>query len=109
MHTMKVYYRPDNYPDWIPWRTFTQEFDLIGKAQALDSGGVPTARAGFIPRLSFGKPPNKCDRTTLRNTRRGFDFQVRLVWTGHLKLERFRLHGQRLVERSRAQNITRAT
>jgi hypothetical protein len=102
MHTLKIFYRPDQYPQWVPWREFTQKFDVIGQVGAIDAGGVPTARAGFAPRVSLGKPPDDCDPTTGRRLRRGYEFQVKFVGTGHVILDRFRIHAQKLVERSTA-------
>jgi hypothetical protein len=100
MHTMRIHYRPDQYPDWTLWREFIQKFDMIGKPGAIAESGVPTARAGFAPRTPLGKPQNDCDPTTGRNLRRGFDFQVKFSGTGHVMIDRFRLHGQKLTERS---------
>jgi len=106
MHTLSISYRPDNYPDWIPWKTFSGIFDIIGKASALGTGGVPSAKPGFKPRLSFGKPPDACDDlSTSRRLRRGFNFQVKLNGSGHVVIERFRLHAQRLTENSRATKL----
>lgn len=102
MHTLKTFYRPDNYPNWIPWKEFRQKFDIIGKASALEFNGVPSAQPGFAPRQSFGKPSDACDPTTGRRLRRGFEFQVKLNGTGHVVLDKFRIHAQKLVERSRA-------
>ena len=103
MHTLKVYYRPDHYPDWVPWKEFLDKFSLIGEPQSLGAGGLPSARAGFAPRIPLGKPPNACDpNTTNRSLRRGFFFQVRFRGTGHMTLHMFRLHAQRLVEKSRS-------
>jgi hypothetical protein len=102
-HSLTIYYRPDSYPDWIPWKEFPDRFSLIGIPQALDSGCLPSARAGFAPRVPLGKPPDDCDgNTTKRRLRRGFFFQVRLKGTGHMTIEKFRLHAQKLVEKSRA-------
>lgn len=101
MHHLDVSYRPDNYPEWIPWREFRQQFGLIGKASALGVGGIPSARAGFAPRVAFGKPPDDPDAiATGRRLRRGFNFQVRFRGTGHVILDRFRIHGMKLVEQS---------
>lgn len=100
MHTLKVYYRPDQYPTWILWRDFSYKFTMIGKPGSIDSTGVPTASAGFAPRVSLGKPSNDCDKTTGRQLRRGYDFQVRMVGTGHVVIDRFRLHAQKIVEKS---------
>lgn len=103
MHTLVIQYHPDSYPDWIDWRTFEQRFDLIGRPGALKEGAVPSARAGYAVRTSFGKPPSDCDgNTTKRNLRRGYKFQVRMAGTGHLRIDQMRLHAQRLTERSRA-------
>lgn len=102
MHTLAIYYRPDGYPEWVCWRSFSQEFDLIGKPGKLDIGGVPVARPGFHPRLSLGKPADKCDPNTGRRLRRGYQFQLKFKGTGHFVIDRFRLHAQRLIERSTA-------
>jgi len=104
MHTITVHYRPDNYPNWLPWREMSDQFGLIiANPSALGVGGLPSARPGFYPRTSLGKPQDRKDTTaTTRNLRRGFNFQVRFQGTGHVVLDRFRLHAQRLTERSRA-------
>ena len=99
---MKIFYKPDQYPEWIAWREFNQKFFMIGTAGSIDQNGVPSARAGFAPRVSLGKPQNDCDKTTGRNLRRGFDFQVKFTGTGHVVIDRFRLHAQKLVEKSTA-------
>lgn len=102
MHTLKVYYRPDDYPHWLPWKEFTQQaFEMIGEAGQLDLGGKPLARPGFAPRVPFGKPANRCDITG-RNLRRGYSFQVRFVGSGHVIINRFRIHAQRQIEKSTA-------
>lgn len=101
MHSLKIYYRPDNYPDWIPWREFEGQFSTIGDPSVLGVGGLPNARPGFVPRLSLGKPADRADTLqTKRELRRGFHFQVKFVGRGHVILDRFRIHAQKQVERS---------
>jgi hypothetical protein len=100
MHTLKIFYRPDEYPDWVLWREFNQKFFMIGVAGAIDAGGNPVARPGFAPRVPLGKPQNDCDKTTGRHLRRGYDFQIKFSGTGHVVIDRFRLHAQRLIEKS---------
>ena len=101
--SFKMYYRPDNCPAWVLWKEIPKErFDIIGRAGALETGGVPVARPGFAPRVSLGKPPDACDEVTGRNLRRGYEFQVKIVGLGHLVIDRFRIHAQKLVEKSRA-------
>src|SRR5262245_61798874 len=101
MHTLTIHYRPDNYPEWVFWKEFADRFSTIGEASELGVGGLPSTRPGFAPRTSFGKPPDVADKLqTNRNLRRGFSFQVRFRGKGHVILDRFRLHGQKLFERS---------
>lgn len=102
MHTIKVSYRPDNYPYWVPWREFVQKFTLIGQAGAIDAGGIPTAKPGFYPRVPLGKPSDDADENTSRKLRRGYEFQVRFQGSGHVVLDKFRIHAQKLVEKSTA-------
>ena len=103
MHTLTVFYHPDNYPEWLLWKDFPTGINQIGQKGAIDAGGVPIARAGFSPRVSLGKPSNDCDgAVTDRKFRRGYEFHVKFKGTGHLVIDRFRLHAQRQIERSRA-------
>lgn len=102
MHTLKVFYRPDDYPQWLTWKEFVQQFEMVGRPGDLDSGGKPSARAGFAPRVLLEKPENRCDETTGRNLRRGFNFQVKFNGTGHVIISRFRIHAQRQIEKSTA-------
>lgn len=103
MLSMNISYRPDNYPEWVDWQDFNQQqFVLIGKPGLLGTGGVPSARAGFAPRVSLIKPSDACDPTTSRSLRRGYEFQIRFQGVGHVVVDRFRLHAQTLIERSRA-------
>lgn len=105
-HKLQVDYRPDNYPDWIAWRQFDEnDIDMINAPGKLGIGGLPIARGGFFPRLSFGKPQDGGDRQeTGRSLRRCYNVQVRFRGNSYLVLDRFRLHAQKLVERATAQN-----
>src|SRR5262245_36562077 len=101
MHTLKVSYRPDNYPEWVFWKEFTNKLNMIGVPGALDFGGRPTARPGFLPRLSLNKPADTYDKTnTTRLLRRGYEFQVKFEGKGSLVIDKFRLHALKIVEQS---------
>src|SRR4029077_19456325 len=103
-HTLHIDFRPDNYPEWIGWREFNQ-LSTIQEPSRLGRGGLPDTRAGFYPRLSFGKPQVAGDRkATGRKFSRCYNVQIRFRGTGYVVLDRFRLHAQKLIERSTAQN-----
>lgn len=106
--TLQTFYKPDQYPEWVPWRPHADatcpmpELEAIGTCGATNCGGCPTIKPGFKPRLSFGKPPTVCDETTKRNTRRCYDFQTKIVMTGNATIRKFRSMNDRLVEKSMA-------
>jgi hypothetical protein len=98
---IRVLYRPDNYPTWLPWDQ--HDLGIIGSYGPITPGIVPTMRPGFFPRLTLEKPVNSADTdSTNRLLRRGFEFHVKINWTGHLSIERFRIQAQQLTERGRA-------
>jgi hypothetical protein len=71
-----VEYRPDFYPCWIPWATFT--------VCAKDAG--TNSQPGYRMRLGLGQPsPDFCEEGNNRPLRIGNFFQVRVTWTGHLE------------------------
>ena len=77
---------------------------MIGKPGALQAGGTPSGRPGFLPRLKCEKPAYVVDPTTGRKLTRGYEFQVKFVGLGHVVLDRFRLHAQKQAESPRAVN-----
>jgi hypothetical protein len=101
--TFRAYYRPDGYNDWLDWGEAIA-MDITGEWQEITEGMEPTMRPGFAPRRTIEKPEKLIDPMTKRQLTRGFEFQVKLNWTGYLELLRFRLHSQLMTENSRATN-----
>ena len=97
-----VSYRPDQVPDFSPLRTFSLE--AIGTPQAVRAGLIPTIKEGYKPRRSLGKPDNRADTEgTGRIMRRGYEFQVKVQWTGRARPRKLRLHAKILKEDTKAQ------
>lgn len=103
--TWSAYYKPDAYPDFLPWRTGTiyppAQISPIGTVGAIHNG-LPTLREGFAPRVSITKPDSSIDNSTDRDTRRGFEFHIKLQWQGNASINRFRFDTTKLVERAKA-------
>lgn len=102
-----VYYKSDGTPDWIPWATSLTPCSIptmepIGDCFATNCGGCPTIRTGYAPRTSLIKPPNLCDSTGERITRRCYNLQPRITWTGNARLRKFRLTAKVETERVKA-------
>jgi hypothetical protein len=102
MSNLQVYYRPDDYEDWIPWPF--KALPTLGPIMDSDDtlAGMPTSLEGFYPRVTLIKPPDQYDQTTKRNLRRGYEFQVKINGTGRASIVRFRLHANQLIEDSKA-------
>lgn len=77
----QVYWKPDQYPCWIPWAAWTE---CAVQAE--------TAQPQFRPRMGFGRPPiDRCDPSTNRPLFEGYQFQVRMIITGHCRVREVRL------------------
>lgn len=69
----KVYFKPDQYPNWVPWYSWTEQPD-------------PTIAPGFKPRIGLPEPsPSLMDPSTNRPLREGYQFQMAIVITGHCR------------------------
>jgi hypothetical protein len=75
----QVYYRPDDYPAWIPWLNWTETQNASSP-----TGTAPT----FRPRMGLGEPSaSPCDTVTNRPLREGYHFQVKVIVTGHCRFK----------------------
>jgi hypothetical protein len=73
-----VYYKPDQYPCWIPWHAFSICSDPAGRPQ-------------YFPRLGLGEPSVKsCVGSTSFPARDAYTFQVKFVVTGTCTFTRAR-------------------
>lgn len=79
---VKVEYRPDFYPCWVPWK----ELDICADTT------IPDGKPGYRTRVSFGEPAgDACDEANgNRQLRVGHFFQFRFTFTGKAKFMGFR-------------------
>jgi hypothetical protein len=93
-------YRPDEYPNWYPWHS-----GVIRTKYKSGTGDqvfpLQYYQPAFEPRFQLPTPPNSDDESTGRKTWRGYSFQARLDITGSWSISRFRLHAQKLIEKSK--------
>ncbi len=70
----EVSYKPDQYPTWVPWITWTEKFN-------------GSSDSGFRPSLGFGEPRAKpADDTNDRPLREAVTYQVKLQITGYCRI-----------------------
>lgn len=71
--TFQAYYKPDQWPNWVPWFNWTETFD-------------PNTDPGFRPRMGLGEPKGSdVDNVNNRPLRESYTYQFRLVVTGHCR------------------------
>jgi hypothetical protein len=77
-----AYYKPDQYPAWIPWFSWQE----CAQQPTADPATV-NYKPQFRPRMGLGEPDSRpCDETTDRPLREAYSYQVKLVIKGHVAL-----------------------
>jgi len=75
----QAYYRPDDWPCWVPWHSW-QECE--------DNTIATETQPGFRPNMGLGEPePGPCDPTNNRPLREGYTFHFKMVITGHCRFK----------------------
>lgn len=86
-----AFWKPDKYPAWVPWSTWTEQAKS-GLCSAPLCPGVPTPyQPEFRTYIPIGLPPDTCDAITKRNLRLGYEYQLRLNWLGPARLDKLML------------------
>lgn len=94
-----LYYRPDSSPEYIQWQTWNRCFTTEYTA------GIPTIdlitpyAKGYAPQLRAPTPPNTANEITGAPDNLGYDFGLKVKWTGQGRLNRLLVHALKLVEK----------
>lgn len=81
--TISVYYRPDSYPCWVPWRTWT----ICAKDPDPQNSTTVNYQPGFYPRMGLGEPdPKLCDPFSDRPFREAYFFELKFVIQGYCRI-----------------------
>jgi len=99
-----VYFRPDWYPFWVIWDTYTLQSDLVMGSTSEDALEVGAVGRAFASRLSTRTAPDELEIVNDFPLNVGFGFQVRVEWTGHAQIELGDLHMRPLPESDYADN-----
>lgn len=95
--TGNVYYRPDDWPTWIPWATVTRTNNTESLPGSYSL--YPTLTDGYAPQLRLPTPAVPTTGTDVNaNTMSakpgymGYDFNFKIQWTGHARVGRLLIH-----------------
>ena len=93
-----VYYKPDQYPRWVPWFSW---------CTCQDTTPV-NSQPGFRPRMGLGEPDAKVyDLSNNRPLREAYTYQVRIVVKGHCTIIGARFKAVTIPQPSFAPQITK--
>lgn len=89
---LKVYWRPDNSVKWLLW----DEAATCAKTSD-DSTATPhvwkNLRSQYRPQFKTFTIPDDIEDVVKYSAQVGFEFQIRLEWTGRCKIDRVMVHG----------------
>ena len=75
----QVLYRPDNYPCWVPWHSWSV-------CAQTPTTAVPNAQPTYRTRMGLGEPdPSLCESVNNRPFRDAYTFQFKFIITGHCR------------------------
>ena len=101
---IELFYRPDSSPKYVPWATWQKCFqtqytdlDLTANPTAVLELITPYAK-GYAPQLRSPTPPQTANAITGWPDNIGYDFGVKIKWTGQGRLSRLMIHCLETVE-----------
>lgn len=99
--TLEVQFRADHSAQWIKWGE--RSFSAMTGEPAGGTGPRPLKNIHPQYRAAVGTftPPDYIDEVSFRSVSVGYGFQVRLVWTGCVQIERIELFASMIDENMR--------
>jgi hypothetical protein len=87
---LTLWYKPNQYPCWTEWKSWTvcaAVPDCSDEGPSLSGCVQPQFQAlQYRPRMEIGPPPITCDPVLNEILSRGYEFQVKLDWTGQARI-----------------------
>lgn len=85
-----VFFKEDQYPCWHPWAHRIQECAAYQTCveNIADCRALTEFRETYKTRVNFGQPPDSDDAADNKPSRLGYEFQLRVEWTGHLRFNK---------------------
>lgn len=103
-----VQFKPDQYPCWFDWTSFGVCNNY--KACTVTCGPVKNLQPGFRPHLVLPAPPEGvCQQGGDIPSVRGYEFQVRIVVTGHCRIRKFIMQADTVEETPMVPNVCEPT
>lgn len=84
-------WRPDQYPCWFTWRTWNdcQKYRSCSEDTEGACNPFQIYNVGYRTRKAMGEPPGNCATSDNMRAEIGYEFQIRLEWTGMARLRKY--------------------
>lgn len=86
-------FKPDDYPAWLDWTSFS-----LCNTYCAQSCPPKLYRPTYKARQTVCEPPESCEVVQGKSARVGYEFQVRLAWTGHARIKALKLTAEDMQE-----------
>lgn len=91
-------FRRDQYPCWVDWHSWLECHDVDHCDEIC---GIPANyKPGYRVSVRTPNAPESCLPYTQQRANMGYEFQLRLAWTGKARVKQLRLHAKAEVDSS---------
>jgi hypothetical protein len=94
--TFTVKYRPDEYPLWIDWRSWTECADVSNCTLACTPPAIKQPQ--YRSRMRLPRPSFACEQALEKNVSVAYKYQARVEFSGAMRLKAMRLHAEEVQE-----------
>jgi len=104
--TFTVDYKPDQSPSWQSWHSFTQCANVTLCSSTTSCIAITPNQPQYRTKMRLPKPPDACDAIISRPYYDLFEAQLRLQFTGHVRLRGLRINADERQENPNGECIT---
>lgn len=92
-------FRPDSHPCWVDWDSWEEcaKYRLC-EGEFGECPNLPNYQEQYRPKRQFVQPPDTMDPILKKMFRNGYEFQVLLTITGHVRQKQLRLNSRAVQE-----------
>lgn len=95
---MSASFRPDQYPGWVPWHSWSECTTVQDCSPVNGCLPVLNRQQGYYSRRRLPEPTESCNSYAGRPFRLGYEFQFKIQGTGHLRLRNFRMIANKVID-----------
>lgn len=96
-YDLAVKYRPDEYPLWFDWNSWTECADV--SVCSIDACEFPVFKLPqYRTKMNLPRPTIQCEQGNEKPPHTGYKFQARIEFTGKARMKSMRIHAEDMQE-----------